>query len=85
MKSTCDLCQKELSTEASLKQHREKYCRYREGKKAKSSVVDCRRGVVNIDDGEIEFRGENDVSYITRTRVSVNGRARQYEMVPREV
>ena len=39
---------------------------------------------MNIDDGEIVFRGEDDQSYITRTRVSVNGRAREYEMVPRQ-
>ena len=39
---------------------------------------------MKIDDGEIEFRGEDDESYITRTRVSVNGRAREYEMVPHQ-
>ena len=37
---------------------------------------------MRIDDGEIEFWGEDDDSYITRTRVSVNGRVRDYEMIP---
>ena len=36
---------------------------------------------MNIDDGKIVFRGESNVSCITRTRVSVNGRAREYEML----
>ena len=56
-KPTCNLCRKKLSTEASLKQHQDKYCRYREGKKAKSSVVPLHRMIVNINDGEIEFWG----------------------------
>ena len=77
------MCRKQLSSEASLKQHKDKYCKYRDGKKAKLSRVDCHRRAVNIDDGEIEFWSEDndDDSFITRTRCSVNGRAREYEMV----
>ena len=79
----CNLCGRQLSTEASLKQHQEKYCKYREGKKAKTIVVNRHRRAISIDDGEIEFWAEedDDPSYISRKQVSVNGRAREYEMV----
>lgn len=69
-----------MSTPASLSQHREKYCRYRHGKKAKQSVVARRRVAVEIDDDEIEFYG--DECYVSRTQVSANGRVRDYTMLP---
>ena len=58
----------------------ENYCRYRDGKKAKKNVVVRREEAVEIDDGEEAFLSENE-TYIVRTRVSMNGRARDYEML----
>ena len=72
-------CHRTLSSTASLQQHREKYCRYREGKKAKRSVVFHQRDV-EIDDGDIEFW--SDDSHIAPTHVSINGRTRDYMMLP---
>ena len=67
---------------ASLKQHMEKYCRYRDGKKAKQPTVARQRGAVVIDDADIEFYSERSESVIVRSNVSVNGRVRDYTMTP---
>jgi len=68
-----------LSTAASLTRHREKYCRYRDGKKAKSPAVARQRGEVEIDD-EYEFWG--DTCCVYRTQLSVKGRAHDFVMLP---
>ena len=57
----------------------ESYCRYRHGKRAKQPVVARSRGVVEIDDAE-DYYSDDDESCLIRTNVSVNGRARDYEM-----
>ena len=65
---------------ASLTQHREKYCRYRQGKKARQPAVARQpRNAVEVED-QYEFWG--DECYAARTKVSANGRARDYEMLP---
>ena len=59
----------------------ELYCRYRNGKKAKPPVVARQRGVVEIDDGEnVRFWSDDEVNAVDRTRISANGRARDYEV-----
>ena len=58
----------------------EKYCRYRLGKKAKAPAV-ARRDVVEIDDDAM-FWSDGDESLICRSRISINGRARDFELVP---
>ena len=77
---TCPDCHRTLSSHKSLNRHRENYCRYRQGKKAKQPAVARQRGVVEIDDDE-EFQSEG--SRITRACISANGRARDYTMCPR--
>lgn len=74
--ATCPDCRKTLSSVTSLQQHRRTYCRYREEKKAKAPIH-RQRDAVNIVDDE-EFRSES--SHIVRSRVSVNGRVRDYTM-----
>ena len=64
-----------------MRQHREKYCRYREGKLAKPRAVTRQRGVVEIDD-DWEFWSDADECRIWRTNVSINGRVRDYRMAP---
>ena len=78
------MCGRLLSSQANLQSHREKYCRYREGKKARRPAVARERRVVEIDDGDIEFWGDGDEVYVVRTNVSVNGRVRDYTMIPTE-
>ena len=70
-----------LSSLASLRQHREKYCRYRPQMKAKRQVKALAKVPAEIDDDD-EYWGEGDESYVYRTKVSVNGRVRDYEMIP---
>ena len=82
-KPTCPNCSRILSSLPSLRQHMEKYCRYREGRKARQPVVARQRGVVEIDD-DYEFWSDGDTSKMLRTHVSVNGRARDFEMKPND-
>ena len=70
-----------MSTMASLNKHRENYCRYRQGKKAKQPVVARRRDVVEVNDGGWLW---GDVSFLERTEVGVNGKARNFSLTPRE-
>ena len=79
----CSLCHRVLSSWLSVRNHQEKYCRYRSGRKARQPAV-ARQRNVEIDDGEIEYWGADDVSSVIRTNVSMNGRARDYEMRPTE-
>ena len=80
-KPLCPDCRRTFSSAASLTNHKEKYCRYRQGKKARQPAVARQpRNVVEIDDGDLEFWG--DQCYATRTNVGANGRARDYEMLP---
>ena len=77
--TTCPNCGRTLASPSSLHQHQDKYCRYREGKKAKQPAVACQRGVVEIE-GDDAFR--SDDCRVVRARVSVSGRVRDYEMLP---
>ena len=74
-KSKCTGCNRTLASASSLKQHRELYCRYREGKKTKPRAT-VRRDVVGIDDNEVQY-STFDRS-IVRTHVSMNGLVRDY-------
>ena len=78
---SCPKCCRTLASAASLQRHEERYCRYREGKKAKQPVVARQRDDVQIE-GDDEFWSEGDGSRVVRTRISVNGRVRDYEMLP---
>lgn len=61
----------------------ENYCRYPQGKEARKPVVARQsRPVVVLDDDE-EFRSEE--ARLTRTRCSLNGCARDYELLPNAV
>ena len=77
--TTCPNCGRTLASPSSLHQHQDKYCRYREGKKAKQPAVARQRGVVEIE-GDDAFR--SDDCRVVRARVSVSGRVRDYEMIP---
>ena len=58
MENKCLKCGRELaSAESVARLHLEKYCRYRQGKKAKQPVVARRRVAVDVDDGG-EFWGD---------------------------
>ena len=81
MTSTCPDCHRLLSSAIVLAQHREKYCRYRGGKKAKRPVVARHRIVV---DDEDEIWAADGECYVVRTNVSANGRARDFTMEPSE-
>ena len=81
-KERCELCGRELASAANLAQHREKYCRYRSGKKAKRPVAARRRADVEIDDDD-EFQSEG--SHISRFKVDRTGRVRDYEMMSNDV
>ena len=78
-KPTCPDCNRALSTMASLLQHRENYCRYRGGKKAKQPAVARQRAVVNVNDGACVW---GDECVLQRTRVGGNGRARDFSLTP---
>ena len=82
VKYVCSFCNRQLSSAASLSQHKDRYCRYREGKKAKALVV-RQRVSVQIADEQINLRGDGDEA----TRVVLhgkndNGRVRDYHMFP---
>ena len=77
---TCSDCHRTLSSLTSLQRHRENYCRYRLGKKAKQPAVARQRGAVVIADDEV-LRSESG-SCISRSKVGGNGLARDYEMKP---
>ena len=79
MENKCPKCGRELASRESVARHLEKYCRYRQGKKAKQPVVARQRVAVDIDDGG-EFWGDECLAI--RTNVSANGRARDYTMCP---
>ena len=82
----CPTCHKTLSSALSLRRHKEKYCRYREGKKARPPVV-ARQSVKEIDDDDGEIWSKTNAryeSYVVRTKVSLDGRVRDYEMRPEE-
>ena len=78
----CPDCHRVLSSATSLQRHRENYCRYREGMRARPSVVHRKRNVVaQIEDEEFD----GGVTSVVRTRISANGRARDYEMKSNDV
>ena len=71
-----------LASAGSLQRHREQYCRYREGRKAKQpAVARPNRAVVVVDDAP---RYDGESSEIVRARVSMNERVRDYEMRPKK-
>ena len=80
-KPICPDCQRPLSTEASLARHRQNYCRYRQGKRARKPAVARQSDDVVLNDDV--FSGEN--ASLTRIRRGVNGRARDYELTPNAV
>ena len=84
MKAACPNCGRILCTTASLERHQESYCRYRHGKKAKQPVFVRQRVVVKFDGDESEIWSENE-SFISLSKVSRNGRIRDYEMKPDDV
>ena len=57
VENKCPQCGRELASKESVARHLEKYCRYRQGKKAKQPVVARRRVAVDVDDGG-EFWGD---------------------------
>jgi len=83
---TCSKCNKTLASAASLAQHEEKYCRYREGKKAKP-LRNKMTDVVNVGDEQAVLRSGDDdaASCIRLLSASVNGRARDYVLTPHDV
>ena len=50
VENKCPQCGRELASKESVARHLEKYCRYRQGKKAKQPVVARQRVAVDIDD-----------------------------------
>ncbi len=84
-RSVCPDCNRALSSAARLQQHRERYCRYREGKKAKQPAVARQRGIVRIDDDDIVSWDDAEENFVYRSGVSANGRVRDYEMIPTDV
>ena len=84
--NVCKFCSRSLSSAASLAQHQERYCRYREGKKGKPLAVKHQREPVKIDDDEqIELSGSIDgASRVVLNRTNNNGRVRDYEVLPRD-
>ena len=78
-KAKCPACHRTLASAASLARHRENYCRYRHGKKAKQPVVARQRQVVEIEDDDYEVWSEND-NFISLSKVNASGRVRDYEM-----
>ncbi|MEL7306377.1 MAG: endonuclease domain-containing protein [Pseudomonadota bacterium] len=78
---TCPDCHRCLSTISSLQQHREKYCRYRKGKKARKTKATLKNKPVSMYDDEFV----SDFSILKRTRVSLSGLVRDYEMKSNEV
>ena len=78
MTRTCPNCRRTLSSATVLAHHIENYCRYRHGKNARQSAVARQRQVAEIDDGEDL---QNEGSHISQMNVSVNGLARDYEMM----
>ena len=79
---SCPDCHRVLSSTASLQRHRENYCRYREGMRARRPVVNNQRNGVVVEDDEVF---NSDVSHVVRTRISANGRVRDYEMKSNDV
>ena len=78
-------CRRVLTSLASLRKHMEKYCRYREGKKAKRPVVARQSNVVEIEDvDEVWTHDADDATCIKCCGVSVNGRVRDYEILCEE-
>ena len=59
-----------------------KYCRYREGLKAKRPVVARQRQTVEIDDDDVVTWDDAEENFVCLKKVSVNGRVRDYEMFP---
>ena len=62
-----------------------KYCRYREGFKAKRPVVARQRQPVEVDDDDIVTWDDAEENFVCLNKVSVNGRVRDYEMFPTDV
>jgi len=56
------------------------YCRYRNDKKAKQKAK-CKNVVVEIDDGDFDFWSDNNEYLASRTKISLNGRVRDYEVL----
>ena len=75
---TCPNCCKELASLKNLEQHMTKYCRYREGKKARQPAR--QRHFVHIGDSNLVWFDDDETSWIERTDVSINGRVRDYTM-----
>ncbi|MEL7521029.1 MAG: endonuclease domain-containing protein, partial [Cyanobacteria bacterium J06553_1] len=71
-----------MASAARLVQHQEKYCRFRDGKKAKKTAA-ARTNRFFVDDDWVFWSAE-ETSNVSRTAVSVNGRVRDYAMVPEE-
>ena len=78
----CSLCHHPVASAARLVQHQEKYCRFRDGKKAKKTAA-ARTNRFFVDDDWVFWSAE-ETSNVSRTAVSVNGRVRDYAMVPEE-
>ena len=78
---SCPNCRRSFASAANVQRHQQHYCRYREGMRAHRPAV-ARRAIVNVVNDD-EFQSEN--SHITRTRVSANGRVRDYEMMSNDV
>ena len=80
-RQACPDCNRTLATTASLRQHREKYCRYREGRRAPRPAARVRLNAVSVTD-DIEFDSER--SCLRRKHVGLNGRVRDYDLIPNE-
>ena len=80
-RQACSFCNRVLATAASLKLHRERYCRYRKGRRAPRPAARVRMNAVSVTD-DVEFVSER--SCLRRKRVGVNGRVRDYDLIPNE-